>query len=363
MMLKNEVGHLKKAAMFGPPGIESYLAQFYDPETSLFYDSFDVLAGQKEFMELADLLDSLGIEVYDLKSAYAATLHDSELSPEELISKLIDKVPQAEALILEELLNIDIAQYGKAQAIALNDKLSLEHRVPLGNIFFARDQSTVIDDTCVLGNMKFPVRKPEVDIIHAALQELGYENFLQVKQDSFEGGDLMVIEGSIYIANGMRSGKQAVKQIKDYFGHKRTYVVKIPQAGSWNKDMEIMHLDTFFMPVKKGLAVGCKEILCKCTVVDTATGDESTFLEHMANIGYTVYDIPKQEQKQYAANMLVVEPGTVIIPSDYNHKTKAILDQQGVKTYSAQLSHLTKAMGATHCMVLQIEKGDAKLVN
>ena len=54
--------------------------------------------------------------------------------------------------------------------------------------------------------------------------------------------------------------------------------------------------------------------------------------------------------------MLVTKPGVVVVPSDYNPITTDTLIKNGVKVHSAALLHLTKAVGATHCMALQIEK-------
>lgn len=358
MLVTNEVGELKKAGLFGPPGIESYLTQFFEPGISLFFDSFDVIEGQSEFKGLARLLQSLGIEVIDLKGAYSCTLQPPDLNAEELLDGLLKKVPQSDKSVLEKLLHLDAQSYGEEKAVALNERLSLYPALPMGNIFFARDQANVVFDTCVLSNMKFDIRKPEVAVIYNALKSLGYSKFLQVSYGAFEGGDAMIIGNEIYIGNGMRTEFQGAQQIARYFKQqgKKVYAVKIPETGSFNGDMEIMHLDTFFMPLTDSKAIGCLQVLEGCKVVDLETGRESPFLDHLVNAGYVVLDVPKKEQKNYAANMLVTKPGTAVVPLDYNPITAETLTKNGVKVYSAALSHLTKAVGATHCMALQIEK-------
>ena len=358
MLVTNEVGELKKVGLFGPPGIESYLTQFFEPEISLFFESFDVIKGQSEFKGLAKLLSSLGMEVIDLKGAYASILPPPTLNAEKLLSGFLKKVPQSDKSVLENLLHLDAQAYGEEKAVALNKSLSLSHKLPLGNIFFARDQANVVFDTCVLGNMKFDIRKPEVAVIYNALKSLGYSKFLQVSDGAFEGGDAMVIGNDVYIGNGMRTEFQGAQQVAGYFKQqgKKVYLVKIPRTGSFNGDMEIMHLDTFFMPLTDDKAIGCLQVLEECKVADLETGGELPFLSHLVDAGYAVLAIPKKEQKNYAANMLVTKPGVVIMPSDYNPITADTLTKNGVMVYSAALLHLTKAVGATHCMALQIEK-------
>ena len=358
MLVTNEVGELKKVGLFGPPGIESYLTQFFDPEVSLLFESFDVIEGQSEFKGLAKLLQSLGVEVIDLKGAYVYTLPPPTLNAEKLLEGLLKKVPQSDKSVLENLLHLDAQNYGEEKAVALNESLSLYPTLPMGNIFFARDQANVIFDTCVLSNMKFDIRKPEVAVIYNALKSLGYSKFLQVSDGAFEGGDAMIIGNDVYVGNGMRTDFQGAQQIARYFKQqgKKVYLVKIPRTGSFNGDMEIMHLDTFFMPLTDKKAIGCLQVLEECKVIDLETDSELPFLDRLVNAGYDVLNIPKAEQKNYAANMLVTKPGAVIVPSDYNQVTTDTLTKNGVTANSAALLHLTKAVGATHCMALQIEK-------
>ncbi len=358
MFVTNEVGELKKAGLFGPPGIESYLTQFLAPEVSLFFESFDIIEGQSEFRGLAKLLKSLGIEVIDLKMAYAGTLPNPTLNAEQFLEMVLRKVPQSDTSVLESLLHSDAQVYGEEKAVALNESLCLSAPLPMGNLFFARDQANVVFDTCLLSNMKFDIRKPEVAVIYNALKSLGYSKFLQISDGTFEGGDAMIIGNDVYVGNGMRTEFEGVQQIAGYFQQhgKKVYRVKIPRTGSFNGDMEIMHLDTFFMPLTDKKAIGCSKVLEACTVIDLETGRELPFLDQLVTAGYAVLNIPKAEQKNYAANMLVIKPGVVIAPSDYNPVTTDILTKNGVTVYSAALSHLTKAVGATHCMTLQIEK-------
>jgi len=352
--VQEEVGELKTVGLFGPPGIESYLAQFWPDKESLFFGSFNVEKAQQEFKGLVEILESLQVEVLDLKKVYASTLSEPELSAENLLKKLSEKVPDSDPKILEKMLETDISSYGEKNAVALNIALSYNPQIPMGNIYFARDQSNVFMGTCILGNMAFTIRKPEVEIIYKALNNLGYSKFLTLNKGIFEGGDGMILGGKAYIGSGMRTTPQAIEEIADYLKIP-TFMVGIQMNGDWKQDMEMMHLDTFFMPLTYSKVIGCKTLLERCTIHNLQNREKMNFLKYLEG-NFDVLDIPHEEQKNYAANMLVVSPGKVIIPSTYNIQTSETLKERGIITINAGLQELTQGIGATHCMVLQLEK-------
>ncbi|MCB9362868.1 hypothetical protein H6504_05515, partial [Candidatus Woesearchaeota archaeon] len=223
-------------------------------------------------------------------------------------------------------------------------------------IFFARDQSNVVDDTCVLSRMKYDIRKPEVNIIRQALYTLGYEKTFQVTQGNLEGGDLMVLGDDVYVGWGPRSEFAAIHEIQQRFPDKNVYGVKAPVNGEWHDDMEIMHLDTFFMPLAEDMAIGCHEVLERCIVTDANKANPRTFLKHLESHGMNTYDIPKEEQRNYAANMVLVRPGLVVVPSGYNAQTRSLLQRHQIGVVDADMRYITNAVGATHCMTLQLKK-------
>lgn len=178
MLVEDEIGNLKSVGLFGPPGVESYLAQFWPQEQSLFFGNFDVVKARDEFEGLVKLLEGLDVQVVDLKAGFCSGLSEPEISAELLVKKLLEKVEKADTKILEALLQKDAVKFGEAKAVALNLPLSYEPEIPMGNIYFARDQSNVLIDKCILGKMKFPIRQPEVGIIHKVLQNLRLHQFL-----------------------------------------------------------------------------------------------------------------------------------------------------------------------------------------
>src|SRR3989338_3204984 len=128
--IPDETAPLKQAAVFGPPGIEAYLAQFLPPEESLFLQNFDVGKAQEEYLQFIQLMGSMGVEVVNLKRAYASLLETSSLTSQHLIGLIQQQHPMAETKMLESLLHADALMVGEEKAVALNYSLSIEHGFP-----------------------------------------------------------------------------------------------------------------------------------------------------------------------------------------------------------------------------------------
>lgn len=354
IFVEEEAGFLKTAAVF-TPGLEAYLAQFLHQKKSLFESKFDVEKAQKEHRNMVDILRREGVKVIDFRRVYASMLPEQKIEAERLLRKLSQKFPDSDPRVIERLFERDVSSYGEGKAVSLNRELSASYPYPLGNIHFARDQSNVLFDTCILANMANGIRQPEVDIIQMILYHLGVLNMYKPKSGIFEGGDAMSINGRVCIGSGKRTTRGAVEEIATRLSVP-TYMVAIPDNGNWHKDMATMHLDTFFMPLADYLVIGCKEVLSECKLYDMQTGREiGNFLKYLQD-NYEVLDIPKREQKNYASSMLVVAPKKVIVPSNANKATLEVLRSNGVTTINAVLKEITKDFGAVPCMVLQLEK-------
>lgn len=113
MRVTTEIGTLREAGMFGPPGVESYLAQFYAPKESLFFEQFDIAKARAEFSTYADILHLLDVEVKDLRSAYAMSCMGDGLTMESLIRKLHEKQPKADLATIEQILHEEAGFYGR----------------------------------------------------------------------------------------------------------------------------------------------------------------------------------------------------------------------------------------------------------
>ena len=369
----DETNQLQEALMF-EPGLEAYLGTLLPQEESLFFDSFDIVKGKKEFENLVQILQELGVNVHNgrdilgthpnfepINAVSSQQIGDIEKASEfGLIHSITKKYPKADFGTVSALFYSDATKYGLNEAYALNYWLSFG--TPLCNMYFSRDQFNVVGNKLVASKMKFPIRQPEVTVAAYILDKLGIHPDLEITgPGTFEGGDMIVWNGAVYIGNGMRTSQHAIEQILPHIpkGYD-LFAVKSPN-GSFTEEMEIMHLDTYFMPVDKRAVLMCPEVAEQCTVF--AYGKNSfhshgNLLNTIENQGYKVLPVPKGEQKYAAANLLVVKPGEVIVPLSSNGRTISALKEHGANIHYAEIKQLTQGWGGVHCMVGQLSRGE-----
>ena len=364
----DEVAPLRVAGIFGPPGIEAYLAQGLPKKDSLYLGPFNVAEARKEFASLDSALSQQGVEVLNLRALFGMSLDEPDITAEELLRAIEERYKHVfgrqgltiSKSVLESLLHEDAVIYGESAAVAINHHLSMAYNKPLGNIHFARDQSNVLFDNCFLGSMTYAIRQPEVMIVEKALNNTGYRGLMQVTNGVFEGGDAMIIGGCVYIGTGIRTTPEAARQIASHVWRSNPsvdiYMVSMPRQRRWEKNMEIMHLDTYTMPVDHNKLVGCIEVMKKATIENLKTGEREKFIEHFAGRGFEIYPISAEEQRMLAANMITIAPGKVLMSVDGNSEIYNTLKDKKIEIIYSPMKETKNGAGAGHCMIAQFER-------
>lgn len=305
---------------------------------------------------------------------------------------------------IEELLDLDIEEMGLDAAIALNGVLNniidvdgnekpfnLEEP-PVGNFMFWRDTMHITGDELVTHQMHYAIRQQEVALAQMALEFLGVpyraielpsNQILKPAgsykigsyQESIEGGDILPMQfnGSLYqlIGNAERTSWEAVKAW--YAMHERLFsasgeglipmVVNGPRSGQ----QEQMHLDTFMQQVAPGVLIHCGEITRQREIrvlmrkggeivmvrPEDATNTMMDWIER--TVHGDVYNMSKQEQLDYAPNVLVSgnQEGrsgrpTVFITRDGTPNVTAFI-RQHANVVELCMNELTRLYGGAHC--------------
>lgn len=380
----NETDPLETAVTWGPVGAEGFLAQFYPPEISLFLDDMNVVKARDEAMFFSETLNKFNIHTYFARDILADTLEPTSISFDTVLKILIQKADDTKEKfntnnhknykeIIEHLLNLDIERYGTYRALALNWKLSLYPLLPLGNLIYARDQMNVLLSKRVKSHMKKAIRRPEVDLYEMVYQKItGQKNHTLVLpgNETFEGGDAYIHDGTIYVGIGTRTSigaalhiyEKLYQQIEE-LSYKFVLVIDPDGIKRSSKDqMLYMHLDTFSNPVgKRQIAVCLSE--AKKRIVKrlekrngkTVIADlKKTFLDYLFEDGQVIVSIPENEQKTFGCNFLAIDDKTIIVPLKTNRKTIEGLESIGKRIIYSPLDESTKGFGAAHCMTGQL---------
>ena len=406
----DETHPLEEVLVWGEPGIEALLGQLIPKSKSLFFSYYEVLEARKEFRHLQTLVENEKIQFTRAKDALAKRLERTELANEpksirDLESALlqraseyyetfraskikdfahegihgdIDEVYSQIQKDMKHILLDDIQTYGETSALRLNYLLSLSHELPLANIFYGRDQSQALADRLVLSILKWNIRKPEVAIFKEALHELGYTDALvEIDRGTFEGGDVAVFGDTCYIGVGARTtfsaAKNLCRKIGPWLDKQGLQVVAIINkqheadaalfGAPTDEHMHLMHLDMFWIPLAPDLVLAYGTEIDRRNVIRIThnsdmfiTEDLGSFREFHANKGIEIIEVTKQEQENFATNLLNLGNKTVIVALSTNQRVIAELEKRGYRVLSAELNKLVNGYGATHCLTAPVRR-------
>jgi len=279
---------------------------------------------------------------------------------------------------IKQILFEDIQAYGETAAIRLNHLLSLSHELPLANIFYGRDQSQALADKLVLSILKWNIRKPEVAVFKEALLELGYADALiEIDRGTLEGGDIAVAGDTCYIGVGARTTFSAVKNLCRKIGpwleehgiqivavvNKRHEEEAMLYGAPTDEHMHLMHLDMFWIPLAPDLVLACGDEIDQRKVIRITHNsgmfiaeDLGSFREFHSEKGIEIIEVTKQEQENFATNLLNLGNKTVIVALSTNTRVIAELEKHGYQVLSAELNKLVNGYGATHCLTAPVRR-------
>ncbi len=406
----DETQPLQEILVWGEPGIEALLGQLLPKSKSLFFSYYEVLEARNEFRNMRALVEAEGIKFTQAKDAFVRSVKNKQIPNEpknivELEKALLQRanehyetyrenkikdfssegikgdIDQVFLQIQKEIKQIlaeDIACYGEVGAIRLNYTLSLSQNLPLANIFYGRDQSQALTDKIILSALKWEIRKSEIDIFKEALIELGYaDNLIQIQAGTLEGGDIVLLGDTCYVGVGARTSMSAVKnlclQLGEYLEQKGIQIVAVvnkrhaaeaeTHGVPTDEHMRIMHLDMFWIPLSPTLAMGYGHEIDQREVYRITmnsgmliTEDLGSFREFQAQRGIEILEISKEEQENFATNLLNLGNKTLIVALSTNTRVIKELEERGFRILSAELNKLVNGYGAVHCLSAPIQR-------
>jgi len=406
----DETHPLEEVLVWGEPGIEALLGQLLPKSKSLFFSYYEVLEARREFRYLRSLIENEGIKFTQAKDAVAQLLKKKNIPNEpksfsELEKRLLERageyyetyrekkistfsregidgnIDEIYLQVKKDIKNIlqeDVQTYGEQAAIRLNYLLSLSHELPLANIFYGRDQSQALTDKIVLSSVKWDIRKPEVTIFKEALIELGYKDSLvEINSGTFEGGDAAMFDDTCFVGVGARTSSNAVRNLAKKIGplmekHGIQVVAVINKRHEDEADnygaptdehMHLMHLDMFWIPLEPKLVIAYSDEIDQREVVRVSrnsgvfvTEELGSFRQFHASRGIEIIEVNKQEQENFATNLLNLGSKTVIVALSTNKRVIAELEKRGYRVLSAELNKLVNGYGATHCLTAPIRR-------
>lgn len=378
--VEEETAPLREVYAWGPAGIEALLALYLPKETSLFLEEMDVVEAREEFEDLQATLEAGGAKVVRVRDLIARILDESGVCPISRTLEDLARLIREKALAyygefglgdlsrlneIDLMLAQDVQRYGERGAILLNE-LTCElgtGLMPMANIMFGRDQTTVVGNVFVWMNMRKPIRQPEVHIWQEALAESldGVPQVVISGEGRMEGGDVYVSNGVCFVGVGGRTNLEGAKQLAPEVlrqGMRFVYVHSHLRDTGAKNPQPAMHLDTFSMPGPRNTMVVWEEEARERRVVEVfADGSEEeggSFWDMLVEMGYDIITVSQRQQEAYVTNFVNLGNNRVLLTLGCNrdrsdHSLADQLRARGVEVIELEMRAVTQAYGGIHC--------------
>ena len=281
--IESEIGTLE-GVILHTPGAEVENMTPRNAERALYSDILNLSIAQKEYNQLACLLDKVTttFQVRELlesvlalpkaKAALISKICETEACPDlydELLA--LPEVPLARRLIEGVLLTRDnLTRYLSEERFALP---------PLHNFFFTRDAAMAIMDEILIGRMAKPVRARESIILEAIFNHCPQfsaktVNPLKAKRfeplATIEGGDMLIARKDILvIGNGSRTSSRGIDFVIERLKLKKDREQHILVQELPHRPESFIHLDMVFTFLGKSHCMVFEPLMLKPTKCQT----------------------------------------------------------------------------------------------
>jgi dimethylargininase len=219
--------------------------------------------------------------------------------------------------------NACLAQFG-VQVLML----PVQHQFP--DAVFIEDTAVVVDEVAIVTRMGTPTRRRETRAVSDLLVKYRPIQYI-IAPATVEGGDVIQVDRTLYVGVSNRTNERGVSMLRTILAPYDYRVVAVPVK-------RCLHLST-----------GCS-YLGQCTILaNPAWVDTSKMKE------FVVIETPKAEP--WGANVLKL--GDVIVTPDGFPQTRKLLEEQGFKVITLDISEFQKAEGGLSCLSLRMNAGRA----
>jgi len=234
-----------------------------------------------------------------------------------------DDQPSASQLVDQHTSVVSVLTAAGIQVVEIEPTLNLPFQ------FNVRDAAMVIGSRLILARMARPVRKSEPAAFEAAM---GAESVATIPAGQLEGGDIAVTPDEVFVGLGERTDETGYASLRNLLcGTRKVTPIRLG-AG-------VLHLDVALNLLSPDVGV-----LHRPSIVDPLPKSLRA-LEWI--------EVTDDEFAEQAANMLVLEQGTVMLDARHE-RLQDTLATQGFRCIAVQLDEITKVGGGVRCMTLPL---------
>jgi dimethylargininase len=193
---------------------------------------------------------------------------------------------------------------------------------------FVEDTAVVVGDTAIVCEMGARSRRGEEVAVAGALA--GRRLFRLEPPATMDGGDVIFLGGRLFVGLTARTNEDAVRQVERILGPSRVDAVPVPVTG-------FLHLKSACTPIAPNTLLMSERFAAGGALAGLA--------------GFERLIVPEEEG--YAANCLSVG-GVVIVSAGYR-RTKSLIESNGHRTVSLDMSEFRKGGGSLTCLSIVLD--------
>ena len=210
------------------------------------------------------------------------------------------------------------------------------------NAVYCRDLVFMTPEGAILARPGMAARRGEERYVAEALAKIGVPILRTISGNGmFEGANAMWVDRhTCVVSTGVRCNRSGFEQVK----------YELERMG-----VEVWHMQ---QPYSNIHIDGLMNTASNDVVMVHASQVPYDILDMMKKKGYKILEAPSQTEvrETFACNFVALEPGYILMPEG-NPRTQELLEKNGIKVRTVNISEIIKGKGALHCITAYLKRG------
>lgn len=210
------------------------------------------------------------------------------------------------------------------------------------NAIFCRDLMFMTPEGAILTRPGMAARRGEERYIAEALGKLGVPILRTITGDGmFEGANAMWVDRhTCVVSTGSRCNGSGYEQVKYELNRMGVEVYHMQQPYS------NIHIDGLINPLSNE------------AVLIHASQVPYDIIDMLKKKGFQILEAPSRTEvrESFGCNFVALEPGHILMPEG-NPRTQELLEKNGIKVQTVDISEIIKGKGALHCITAYLKRG------
>ncbi|MBQ6900348.1 MAG: amidinotransferase [Firmicutes bacterium] len=210
------------------------------------------------------------------------------------------------------------------------------------NAVFCRDLMFMTPEGAIITRPAMAARRGEERYIAEALARIGVPVLRTIAGDGmFEGANAMWVDRkTCVLSTGVRCNKSGFEQVKYELERMGVDVYHMQQPYS------NIHIDGLLNPASNDV------------MLMHASQVPYDIVDMLKKKGYKMLEAPSRTEvrETFGCNFVALEPGYILMPEG-NPRTQELLEKNGIKVKTVNISEIIKGKGALHCITAYLKRG------